>query len=670
MLCKTCKTMFAMISTERWHMENGVPARKIPHHKSVESFQASAAQGCYICCLYLRDAKPYDGDYTVEIFDFHKKDKEYHCKLVNRSVESTPSEPASVRFRLQEATELTAELAAKSLAKTFTGSRAGVELIKHWLSTCETQHKACNKTTVPTWYPSRLLDVCGSNIRLVSTESEKISARYATLSHCWGKTPFESLSTENMHSLQEGLPLSWFPLTFRDAILLVRRLELRYLWIDCFCILQTGDAEEVSRDKQREISRMKSVYANSHLNIGATYSWDPFGGCFVERHQESNPAGWPCLRETYIADMEHVWCDLGLGKGLTYYQIIDDFDRSELQEDLYMSQLFRRAWVLQERMLCPRMLHCGKSQIHWECSEYGSVSEGFPHGPGPSEHVGRPPFTMTQDRRVFGRYPLVSKDWWWTITVQAYSKLILSRPEEDKLIALGGMAERAAQLLGDEYIAGLFKNTVISDLCFKCDGSSQEMGSNNLPGPSWSWASKRCAVKFMPAFRSHARLRRTHMATYHSHKVQLLNSDIPFGAVTSASLTLAGRVIDTKVTGVGLFGDSVYAVHEDSQHKIELTFDERKRFSKKTKPAKGSMFSILLLCWSTIEGLDEQNLDAIKAATFQNDGTGLYGLVLKEQQDGTYRRVGGFHRNLEYVCSDRRLLEIWEMQKQTLVTLV
>ncbi|KAF1938046.1 hypothetical protein EJ02DRAFT_469220 [Clathrospora elynae] len=47
----------------------------------------------------------------------------------------------------------------------------------------------------------------------------------------------------------------------------------------------------------------------------------------------------------------------------------------------------KRAWVTQERLLAPRILHFGRSQLLWECLEY-DASESYPHG--------LPAFSQTQ----------------------------------------------------------------------------------------------------------------------------------------------------------------------------------------------------------------------------------------------------------------------------------
>src|SRR5204863_1570638 len=53
--------------------------------------------------------------------------------------------------------------------------------------------------------------------------------------------------------------------------------------------------------------------------------------------------------------------------------------RSGLVDVFEEGPLYRRGWVLQERMLPARLLHCGKTQLTWQCRET-VASESYPKG--------------------------------------------------------------------------------------------------------------------------------------------------------------------------------------------------------------------------------------------------------------------------------------------------
>ena len=65
---------------------------------------------------------------------------------------------------------------------------------------------------------------------------------------------------DNTRILVQSLPQA-----FQDAIVIALKLGIRYIWIDCLCIIQDS-----SKDFQAEASQMHKVYGNSYCNISAT----------------------------------------------------------------------------------------------------------------------------------------------------------------------------------------------------------------------------------------------------------------------------------------------------------------------------------------------------------------------------------------------------------------
>ncbi|PVH85045.1 heterokaryon incompatibility, partial [Cadophora sp. DSE1049] len=71
--------------------------------------------------------------------------------------------------------------------------------------------------------------------------------------------------------------LAELPKTFRDTVVVTRRLGIRYLWIDSLCIIQDS-----SMDWARESSKMQGVYAGAILNISADASTNSDVGLSLE----------------------------------------------------------------------------------------------------------------------------------------------------------------------------------------------------------------------------------------------------------------------------------------------------------------------------------------------------------------------------------------------------
>ncbi|KXH27604.1 hypothetical protein CSAL01_00771 [Colletotrichum salicis] len=68
-----------------------------------------------------------------------------------------------------------------------------------------------------------------------------------------------------MESFRAGIQVGPLPKTYRDTISILKRLGLRYLWIDSLCIIQ--DSVD---DWRKESITMAEVYRNGVINIAAT----------------------------------------------------------------------------------------------------------------------------------------------------------------------------------------------------------------------------------------------------------------------------------------------------------------------------------------------------------------------------------------------------------------
>jgi hypothetical protein len=122
----------------------------------------------------------------------------------------------------------------------------------------------------------------------------------------------------------------------------------------------------------------------------------------------------------------------------------------------------------------------------WECSELSDCecSKG---------KIGkRSPFMRSYSSKWFHRRALNAplsetvEDHWKGI-VLAYPSLNLTL-ETDKLPALSGVTKQMlSKGPGDEYLAGLWRNTIIYDLGWGPRGASQR--PTNYRSPSWSWTS-------------------------------------------------------------------------------------------------------------------------------------------------------------------------------------
>nr|XP_036580365.1 eukaryotic translation initiation factor eif1a-like protein [Colletotrichum truncatum]KAF6788277.1 eukaryotic translation initiation factor eif1a-like protein [Colletotrichum truncatum] len=138
----------------------------------------------------------------------------------------------------------------------------------------------------PHWLPTRLVDVGLSGdaewklcITSEDLASQPPAPRYMTLSYRWGVGQQLLLLGSTLNTFRRGGSLiSELPKTFQDLVAVARRFGVRYLWIDCLCIIQDS-----TDDWEAEAPMMRQVYANSACNVAASASNDPDGGLFRAR---------------------------------------------------------------------------------------------------------------------------------------------------------------------------------------------------------------------------------------------------------------------------------------------------------------------------------------------------------------------------------------------------
>lgn len=357
-----------------------------------------------------------------------------------------------------------------------------------WLHECRTRHTRCSTTptTIP-WQPTRLIYVGTSQaptLHLHISQRATSTEPYVSLSHCWGEIQIKRLLKADIKRMIEYIEIKELPKTFQDAITITRKLGVQYLWIDSLCIIQ--DSVE---DWQSEALTMEDVYRNAQLNIAATGSADGNGGCFVTRD--------PLLVQSIYVHASWNW-DPGS------YRISNS---AVWRHGVNRAPLNTRAWVIQERVLAPRILHFGSEQVYWECNEKNAC-ETFPEGVPPSliDETGTPRIQTIEYAGTPGaRLRCFSQEWFgllkpdpamryydiWSNTIEAYSRCHLTHGT-DKLIAICGVAKQLQGLLHDEYLAGIWKSHLPYHLLWFKERPSptrRAIDIQDYRAPSWSWAS-------------------------------------------------------------------------------------------------------------------------------------------------------------------------------------
>ncbi|KAJ2901828.1 heterokaryon incompatibility protein [Zalerion maritima] len=177
---------------------------------------------------------------------------------------------------------LTAAAPSSIQSPTFLGRkipryRINLDILRSWLYICDCEHGSiCDVHPALSLAnrSSRITD----EIRLIDLELECLrhpgslegqDIAYATVSYIWGTSLPLTLTgqTYDALSINIGPNTPDLPRTLRDAMVLVKELGIRYIWIDGLCIVQ-DDVDDVD-DKAVMIKMMDRIYGNGVLNICA-----------------------------------------------------------------------------------------------------------------------------------------------------------------------------------------------------------------------------------------------------------------------------------------------------------------------------------------------------------------------------------------------------------------
>ncbi|KAK3381654.1 hypothetical protein B0H63DRAFT_546246 [Podospora didyma] len=288
-------------------------------------------------------------------------------------------------------------------------------------------------------------------------DANDLCAPYCALAYCRGNTKALATTRASLSSHLREIPVDALPKTPKDAIYAARQLGFEYIWIDALSILQ--DDEE---DWGRESEAMQDVYYNARLILCASDSDDCDGGLFRKRGpglvtpvQLTVPlsaTAWPGKSCMYALPAQSA----NLPKGI--------------------SPVDQRAWILQEIFLCARILFLGQNMLRWECLSV-TAFETDPDGMNAS----KPPEEMEQHRAYEASLPYAA----WEETVSQYSTRAITK-QSDRIPALIGLGRRMESILGDQFVAGVWKQTFcLRSMCWQA--TSPGLGVEHYP--SWSWTS-------------------------------------------------------------------------------------------------------------------------------------------------------------------------------------
>lgn len=394
------------------------------------------------------------------------------------------------------------------------------------LEECLTSHKSCQQHDAPA-LPDRVIDVENGGEICQLFHPEGMRAQYTALSHCWGGQVEFKLEEKTLAAFCKGLPISKLAKSFQDAIKITRSLGIRYLWVDCLCIIQDSTTDWLEQSK-----KMASVYSHATLTIYATTS--P-----ISRHGILTPTNSSMIKEMPFTQPVYVSAYKASAPTDSEAQLelvhAEEDDMEEEPVDLAMhSVLASRGWTLQEYVLAPRRLLFGKKRVHWECLHGTQTMDGFTFTDWrysifefytfrsqihPPSELGR-----SRGQRILDDYYGL---------VELYGDRQLTK-SSDKLPAFSAIARSAHGAIKGEYIAGIWTEDLHKGLLWYCDTPRRHQ---HLPtsyrAPSWSWAKTNHKVKSF-----YGRYAYKTLPLHESWRISLVDDTNPFGEIQSAQLNV------------------------------------------------------------------------------------------------------------------------------------
>lgn len=350
-----------------------------------------------------------------------------------------------------------------------TRSELSIQRILAWIEICVTRHTNCPSAMTGT-LPDRVLDVGEDDSSPVSLYlSNNETAKYACLSHTWGKSMLIRTTRQNLQQYSHQVPWNDLSKLLQDVIEVCRRLSIRYLWVDTLCIIQ--DSHE---DWEGQAAKMADIYEGAFLTISAPSSPSHDAGL----HATSEPPyTFYNLPAASVGHGQSHDISIVLGSRNPYdHRPLLDMLRSDGYIPHWTSvgwsnlsvffPAFERAWIYQERLMSPRILHFSSHELIWECREEVACDCGATHDVAPNGDIEFRRLVGNLSRPIFGKdrelYEL------WHTIVEKYSQLTKNLTyQSDVFPALSGIAKRFAFLADDQYIAGLWRRDLIAGLMWE-----------------------------------------------------------------------------------------------------------------------------------------------------------------------------------------------------------
>jgi hypothetical protein len=300
----------------------------------------------------------------------------------------------------------------KAAPATLDGRGININTLSNWLGLCSQLHgDRCRRNlfgqSSEHTRPSLLIDAIHMNL-----VHAKKDMQYAALSYVWGNTPSDCTRTDNLPLyLSPGAfdqPSIILPQVIRDAIELVRKLKLQFLWVDRFCIPQ----DDVP-DKQSQIDNMALIYAHASFTVFAAQNENSLERLYGTRK--------------LFEPEDHPHTEYRKLYRYPGYQLKNKEFLHLLSRSLMCTPWYSRGWTFQEHLFSQRKIIFHDNSVAWECQHAswyegqelsGILKETVPIGLGPPSPIIRMINSPYPDMYRYARF------------VCLYNRMELTLPED------------------------------------------------------------------------------------------------------------------------------------------------------------------------------------------------------------------------------------------------
>ncbi|KAH9850122.1 heterokaryon incompatibility protein-domain-containing protein [Lenzites betulinus] len=427
------------------------------------------------------------------------------------------------------------------------GSPRSLALARSCIAKCVHGHVHCTALSIDALdprLPSRVIDCTNpGRPRLVSTGGAR--GRYVALSYVWGEDQPHKTTSANVYAYTDGIDPTCLPKTIRDAIKVTHALGYQFLWIDTLCIVQDSD-----EDKQHELGRLHDTYRYAFLTIIAASAQKVSQGFLEDRPTPVRSTNLDLfsgdITLPFICPSTTPRLAAGYTVGHTLVPRMGEVHISVLPRayDYLSEPTSTRAWCLQEYLMSPRSLLFTSETLLFRCqTSTESVGGSFhlsvfePRLPDvlfyPKASPDQAQSKICSDMREWTQLHLA----WLEILVD-YTSRKLTNPS-DKLVACGAVAAAFQRVLHSDYLAGLWRDTLLDDLLWYNGREGSFLSRPEMyRAPSWSWASVDggVQVRWRHAWQDS-------IAKVVKCEVTLKNAELPFGEVSAGFLVLCTALI-------------------------------------------------------------------------------------------------------------------------------